>query len=91
MAAAKVVSVRECSSPEALTGTREPAILRGADIGDAPALWKDVAYLTKQCSGRQVRVHSSATPFMDFITKNFSYTMHELCCKKVNIILNIVH
>lgn len=75
--AAKVISVRECSSasPEAVTSTTEPAILRGADIGHAPTLWKDVAYLSKQCSGRQVRVHSSATPYMDFITKNFSYKL----------------
>ena len=75
--AAKVVSVRECStaSLDAVTGIREPAILREANIGDAPKLWKDVGYLIKKCSGRQVRVHSSATPFMDFITKNFSYKL----------------
>lgn len=72
----RVVPVRECSSVTAaaeIAGIREPAVVRGADIGDAPALWKDVGYLAKRCSSRQVRVHSSSTPYMDFITKNFSY------------------
>ena len=73
--AGKVVPVRECSagSPGELGQVREPAVVRGADLGEAPTLWKDASYLAKKCSQRQVRVHASSSPHMDFITKNFSY------------------
>lgn len=66
--------VRECLAvSEEITSVREPAIVRGLDIGRARTLWKDIDYLAKQCSSKQVRVHASPTPYMDFISKNFSY------------------
>ena len=65
-------TVRECSL-EDLAGIREPGVVRSVDIGQASSLWKQPAYLAKQCSSRQVRVHASPTPHMDFISKNFSY------------------
>ena len=65
-------TVRECSL-EDVASVREPSVVRGVEIGKASALWKQPSYLAKQCSSRQVRVHASPTPHMDFISKNFSY------------------
>ena len=73
--ATKILPVRECSasSPGELDLIREPAVVRGVDLGEAPALWRDASYLANRCPQKQVRVHASSTPHMDFITKNFSY------------------
>ena len=65
-------TVRECSL-EDVASVREPGVIRGVEIGKASSLWKQPSYLAKRCSSRQVRVHASPTPRMDFISKNFSY------------------
>ena len=72
-------SVRVCSVSEEVTSVREPAVVKGTQLGEAPSLWKNVSYLAKKCAGREVRVHRSSTPHMDFITKNFSYMYIRLC------------
>lgn len=71
-----MVAVREClppSPPGEVSLIREPAVIRGVDIGAAVALWRDSRYLAKKCAGRKVRVHSCSSPHMDFLSKNFSY------------------
>ena len=51
---------------------REPAILRGLDIGECSTKWT-VDYLAKAGGDRDVKIHVSSTPQMDFINKNFAY------------------
>ena len=55
-----------------ISAKREPAILRGLDIGNASHKWTP-EYLG-QCGGeRTVKVHVCPTGKMDFIHKNFAY------------------
>ncbi|XP_071509885.1 tRNA wybutosine-synthesizing protein 5-like [Diadema antillarum] len=51
---------------------RKPAILRGVDIGPCSAKWTP-DYLAEQGGDREVKIHVSPTPKMDFITKNYAY------------------
>lgn len=51
---------------------RQPAVLRGIDLGRAPGLWTP-DYLCEHCGSRPVKVHVCPVAQMDFITKNFAY------------------
>ena len=55
-----------------ISAKREPAILRGLDIGSACSKWSP-EYLA-QCGGEKtVKIHVCPTGRMDFIHKNFVY------------------
>ena len=55
-----------------ISAKREPAILRGLDIGSACSKWRP-EYLA-QCGGEKtVKIHVCPTGRMDFIHKNFVY------------------
>ena len=51
---------------------REPAVLRGLNLGSAVDKWT-AKYLAESGRGRLVKVHVCPTPRMDFINKNFVY------------------
>ncbi|KAK7506779.1 hypothetical protein BaRGS_00002254 [Batillaria attramentaria] len=51
---------------------RRPAILRGVDIGPCKTKW-NVEYLAKHAGDKEVKIHVSSNPQMDFIHKNFLY------------------
>ena len=51
---------------------REPAILRGLDIGSARGKWT-AEYLAQHGGERTVKIHVCPTGKMDFIRKNFAY------------------
>ena len=49
-----------------------PVVLQGLDIGTCTNKWT-TEYLAKVGGDRDVKVHVSQTPQMDFINKNFMY------------------
>ncbi|XP_046399477.1 tRNA wybutosine-synthesizing protein 5-like [Ischnura elegans] len=51
---------------------REPAILRGANVGECVKVWSP-EYLARKVGNLPVKIHVSPTPKMDFIRKNFMY------------------
>ena len=51
---------------------REPAVLRGLDLGTATDLWTP-EYLGHRVGSQAVKVHVSPDPCMNFLTKNFVY------------------
>lgn len=51
---------------------REPALLRGLEIGRAREKWTP-EYLAENGSERTVKIHVCPTGKMDFIHKNFTY------------------
>ncbi|XP_064598514.1 tRNA wybutosine-synthesizing protein 5-like [Liolophura sinensis] len=51
---------------------RKPAVLKGVDIGPCISKWT-VEYLCEYGGKNDVKIHVSATPQMDFISKNFVY------------------
>ncbi|XP_060571208.1 tRNA wybutosine-synthesizing protein 5-like, partial [Ruditapes philippinarum] len=51
---------------------REPAVLRGLDIGLCREKWTP-EYLAEKGGDREVKIHVSKTAQMDFINKNFMY------------------
>ena len=65
------VSTREQFESEVYP-SRQPAVIRGVDLGRAPSVWSP-EYLCDKCGARPVRVHVSPVQQMDFISKNFAY------------------
>lgn len=51
---------------------RKPVVLRGLDIGSCKEKWTS-EYLVEKGGDREVKIHVSKTPQMDFINKNFMY------------------
>jgi tRNA wybutosine-synthesizing protein 5 len=51
---------------------REPALLRGVDIGECISKWT-TEYLCEKIGNVNVKVHVSSSPLMNFINKNFLY------------------
>uniref|UniRef100_A0A8C4Q4L2 tRNA-yW synthesizing protein 5 n=1 Tax=Eptatretus burgeri TaxID=7764 RepID=A0A8C4Q4L2_EPTBU len=51
---------------------RQPAVLRGLDLGVCTQCW-NVDYLREKVGERPVKVHVAPSPFMDFLHKNFAY------------------
>uniref|UniRef100_UPI00358F59CE tRNA wybutosine-synthesizing protein 5 isoform X2 n=1 Tax=Myxine glutinosa TaxID=7769 RepID=UPI00358F59CE len=51
---------------------RQPAVLRGFDLGLCMQCW-NVDYLREKVGERPVKVHVAPSPFMDFLHKNFAY------------------
>lgn len=56
-----------CFSPQ-----RKPAVLRGVDLGPCLQKWT-VEYLRQRGSDKEVKIHVSTVPQMDFLRKNFVY------------------
>ena len=53
---------------------REPAVLRGVDLGVAVERWQSVGYLAERGGEVPVRVHvCDPSGRMDFINRNFAY------------------
>ena len=51
---------------------RQPAVLRGVDIGQCRTKWT-AEYLAAVGGSREVKIHVCTTHQMDFINKNFVY------------------
>ncbi|XP_077175504.1 tRNA wybutosine-synthesizing protein 5-like isoform X1 [Paroedura picta] len=51
---------------------RKPAVLEGIDLGPCTAKWT-VDYLSQAVGDKEVKVHVSPVPQMDFLSKNFVY------------------
>ncbi len=51
---------------------REPAVLKGLDLGRAPEAWTP-EYLGDAVGNQIVKVHVSPEPCMNFLSKNFVY------------------
>jgi tRNA wybutosine-synthesizing protein 5 len=51
---------------------REPALLRGVDIGQCTSKWTS-DYICEKVGNMDVKVHVSSSPQMNFINKNFLY------------------
>ncbi|KAM4698588.1 tRNA wybutosine-synthesizing protein 5 [Rhinophrynus dorsalis] len=51
---------------------RKPVVLKGLDLGVCRNRWT-VDYISKAGAGREVKIHVSEVPQMDFINKNFIY------------------
>lgn len=72
------VKVKEVtlSCPEDFLATvypcQQPCVLHGIDVGVATSKWTP-DYLADKCGEREVKVHVSPDPSMDFIKKNFIY------------------
>lgn len=63
--------VKECFEAE-ISVKREPAVLRGLDLGSAVEKWTP-GYLAERGREKPVKVHVCPSPQMDFINKNFVY------------------
>ncbi|XP_072835294.2 tRNA wybutosine-synthesizing protein 5 isoform X1 [Pogona vitticeps] len=51
---------------------RKPAVLKGIDLGPCMTKWT-VDYLSQVTGNKEVKVHVSTVPQMDFLKKNFVY------------------
>ncbi|MGH0139997.1 UNVERIFIED_CONTAM: hypothetical protein FKN15_021677 [Acipenser sinensis] len=51
---------------------RRPAVLKGVQLGGCTEKWS-VDYLATKGADRDVKVHVSSVPQMDFLRKNFLY------------------
>ncbi|CAI5761983.1 JmjC domain-containing protein [Podarcis lilfordi] len=51
---------------------RKPVVLKGIDLGPCMTKWT-VDYLSQASGNKEVKVHVSAVPQMDFLSKNFLY------------------
>ncbi|XP_060909926.1 tRNA wybutosine-synthesizing protein 5 isoform X1 [Labrus mixtus] len=51
---------------------RRPAVLRGMDLGPCLEKWT-AEYLTEKGGDKEVKIHVSTVPQMDFLHKNFAY------------------
>ncbi|XP_053134583.1 tRNA wybutosine-synthesizing protein 5 isoform X1 [Hemicordylus capensis] len=51
---------------------REPVVLKGIDLGPCTTKWT-VDYLSQAAGNKEVKVHVSTVPQMDFLSKNFVY------------------
>jgi tRNA wybutosine-synthesizing protein 5 len=48
-------------------------VIRGQDIGPCINQWKSIDYLAQKGGNKEIKIHVSETPQMDFINKNFLY------------------
>ncbi|POI27320.1 hypothetical protein CIB84_008930 [Bambusicola thoracicus] len=51
---------------------REPVVLKGMELGPCTTKWT-VDYLSQAAGSKEVKIHVSAVPQMDFLSKNFVY------------------
>lgn len=51
---------------------RRPAVLRGVSLGPCLEKWT-VEYLGQNGGDKEVKIHVSTVPQMDFLHKNFAY------------------
>ncbi|KFQ11975.1 tRNA wybutosine-synthesizing protein 5, partial [Leptosomus discolor] len=51
---------------------RKPVVLKGMELGTCTAKWT-VDYLSQAEGSKEVKIHVSAVPQMDFLSKNFVY------------------
>lgn len=51
---------------------RRPAVLRGVGLGPCLEKWT-VEYLAQKGGDKEVKIHVSTMPQMDFLRKNFAY------------------
>ncbi|XP_066474751.1 tRNA wybutosine-synthesizing protein 5 isoform X2 [Tiliqua scincoides] len=51
---------------------RKPVVLKGLDLGPCTSKWT-VDYLSQAAGNKEVKVHVSSVPQMDFLSKNFVY------------------
>ncbi|XP_006029824.1 tRNA wybutosine-synthesizing protein 5 isoform X1 [Alligator sinensis] len=51
---------------------RKPVVLKGIDLGACTAKWT-VDYLSQTAGTKEVKIHVSTVPQMDFLSKNFVY------------------
>ncbi|KAG6938987.1 tRNA-yW synthesizing protein 5 [Chelydra serpentina] len=51
---------------------RKPAVLKGIDLGTCTTKWT-VDYLSQTAGTKEVKIHVSTVPQMDFLSKNFVY------------------
>ncbi|XP_021254606.1 tRNA wybutosine-synthesizing protein 5 isoform X2 [Numida meleagris] len=51
---------------------REPVVLKGMELGPCTTKWT-VDYLSQAEGSKEVKIHVSAVPQMDFLSKNFVY------------------
>jgi len=72
MEVAKYTVTSDFSFEEDVLKKREPAVLRGLDLGNATDLWTP-EYLGQRVGNRACKVHVSPDPCMNFLTKNFVY------------------
>ncbi|XP_074857129.1 tRNA wybutosine-synthesizing protein 5 isoform X2 [Carettochelys insculpta] len=52
---------------------REPVVLKGIDLGICTTKWT-VDYLSQTAGDKEVKIHVSPVPQMDFLSKNFVYS-----------------
>jgi len=57
---------------ERIAKVRNPVVLCGLHLGDAPKKWNP-QYLREKCGNLAVKVHVCPVAQMDFINKNFAY------------------
>uniref|UniRef100_A0A8D0E4J4 tRNA wybutosine-synthesizing protein 5 n=1 Tax=Salvator merianae TaxID=96440 RepID=A0A8D0E4J4_SALMN len=73
-----VVPVNQCTGAtrerflEDIYPLRKPVVLKGIDLGPCITKWT-VDYLSQASGSKEVKVHVSAVPQMDFLSKNFVY------------------
>lgn len=59
-------------SPFLCSPQRRPAVLRGVGLGPCLDRWT-VEYLRQKGGDKEVKIHVSTVPQMDFLHKNFVY------------------
>lgn len=62
----------ESVTSEVVSPQRKPALLRGVDLGPCLEKWT-AEYLRQKGSDKEVKIHVSTVPQMDFLRKNFVY------------------
>ena len=65
-------SILPASIQSILKTTRRPTIFRGFDLGPCTKTWTP-QYLQAVCPEKNVKVHRSPVPNLDFRAKNFKY------------------
>jgi hypothetical protein len=70
----KVCQYSEKDFQEKVSMLREPAIVRGVDLGLAPTLWTP-QYLGEKCGSLPAKVHVCPVQKMDFVRRNFAYKL----------------
>lgn len=78
MAGPEVKRLRDVFSEEdfreKVSRLRQPAIVCGLDLGQAPKLWTP-QYLREKCGSLPVKIHVCPVQKMDFVLKNFTYKL----------------
>uniref|UniRef100_A0A6B2LB82 JmjC domain-containing protein n=1 Tax=Arcella intermedia TaxID=1963864 RepID=A0A6B2LB82_9EUKA len=58
---------------DTLIPSRQPAILRGLNIGNCVEDWKNIEYLKKKCGDKIVSIREFTTENLDFLNKNYEF------------------